>query len=119
MNINTKIILQIIFAVSLLFLIYCLLTNKNFNGKSVKEGITFTEYDKRMLFTRPWNSFCVSPPPSWSGSNFIEKPAVLGLEPVGNWCKNVGSATSPPEISDDCIKLTTNHFYESINPEII
>lgn len=121
MNIDTKIVLQLILATSLLFLIYCFLSKKNIltDESSKKEGFTLTEYDKRMLFTKPWNQFCLSPPPSWNGVDFMEKPSVLGIDPVGNWCKNYAKATSPPEISEECQEKTKSYFYESINPIII
>lgn len=120
MNIDTKIVLQLILAVCLLFLLYCFLTKKDFlldNNNKKREGLT--DYDKRMLYTRPWNQFCISPPPSWNGVDFMEKPAVLGLEPIGNWCKNFAKAESPPEISEECQKATKSYFYESITPDIV
>ena len=115
MNIDTKIILQVIFVGSLLFLIYCFLSNKFYNFDNLKkEGFTLSDYDKRMLYTRPWNQFCISPPPSWNNTNFMEKPATLGLDIIGNWCKDFAEATSPPEISQECQNKTKSYFYETI-----
>ena len=114
MNKNTKLLLQLTFCSAVLFLVYCLFT-KNFFNKALKEGVTFTHFDNTTFFTQPWDEFCVMPPPIWDGTNFMEKPSVIGLEPVGNWCKNVGVANSPPAVSPECLQLSNNHLYESMN----
>lgn len=121
MNIDTKILLQSILVCCLLFLLYCFLSKKDFllDSNNKKEGFTLTDYDKRMLYTKPWNQFCISPPPMWDEIDFMEKPALLGLEPIGNWCKNFAKASSPPEISEECQKANKSYFYESITPDII
>ena len=114
MNQNTKLLLQLTFCAAILFLVYCLVT-KNFFNTPVKEGVTFRHFDNSTFFTRPWDEFCVMPPPSWDGTKLMEKPAIIGIDPVGNWCKNAGEANSPPAVSPDCLKISNNHLYESMN----
>ena len=111
MNPNTKLLLKVTFCVAILFLIYCLVTKSYFtgDGKPLREGVTFTHFDNSTFFTKPWDEFCVNPPPSSNNNNFMEKPAVLGLDPVGNWCKNYGEALSPPSISAECFQISNDH----------
>ncbi len=95
---------------SLLFMGFIAL---NWLTKPMREGVVFTPYDNRTLFTKPWNDFCIPTAPSCQ-KNFLEKPGMIGVFPVGCWCKGIGQAKSPPAISDDCYDIDHDHFYSSI-----
>ena len=78
-----------------------------------REGVVFTPYDNRKLFTKPWNDFCIPTAPSCQ-KPFLEKPGMIGVFPIGCGCKGIGQAKSPPAISDNCYDIDHDHFYESI-----
>lgn len=79
---------------------------------TTREGVVFTPYDNRTLFTKPWNEFCIPSAPSCQ-KPFLEKPGMIGVFPIGCGCKGVGQAKSPPEISDDCYDIDHNQFYSA------
>ena len=85
----------------------------NWFSKSTREGVVFTPYDNRTLFTKPWNDFCIPTAPSCQ-KDFLEKPGMIGVFPIGCGCKGVGQAKSPPAISEDCYDIDHDHFYSSI-----
>jgi len=85
----------------------------NWLAKPTREGVVFTPYDNRKLFTKPWNDFCIPTAPSCQ-KNFLEKPGMIGIFPIGCGCKGVGQAKSPPAINDDCYDIDHDHFYSSI-----
>ena len=78
---------------------------------STKEGITFTPFDNRTFFTRPWDNFCITTPPSCQ-KPFLQKPGMIGEFPAGCHCKEIGIATSPPSIENNCYELDYNYFYK-------
>jgi len=75
--------------------------------KPLREGVVFTRYDNSKLFTKPWDKFCMPPPPSCS-TNLLEGPASIGSPPIGCNCKGVGDAGN---LDTDCHDIDYNHFY--------
>ena len=88
---------------SLLILGIAYLIKCTFN-KSIREGIVFTPYDNKMLFTKPWSQFCVPPPPSCNKN--LPNAAVVGSPQIGCNCKGVGDAGNLDPKCDG-----TNHLY--------
>ncbi len=94
-----------IFLTLIVLLIVCLL--KSFLNKPVREGVVFTPYDNRKLFTKPWAEFCV-PPPASCDKNPPEGPAMIGSPPIGCHCKGVGDAGS---LDPDCDGNEPHYFF--------
>ena len=90
-----------------LVVIFLLLVIYNYFNKSLQEGIVFTPYDNSKLFTKPWNNFCINPPPSCK-KDFEFGPATAGSPPIGCWCDGAGSA---PELENKCTDIDYSHFY--------
>lgn len=63
----------------------------------VQEGVVFTPYDNRMLFTKPWDQFCVNQPPSCSNNPLIRSIAGGGDQEIGCWCDRMESILTPDE----------------------
>lgn len=76
-----------------------------------REGVVFTKFDNRTFFTKPWDNFCISSSPSCQ-KDFLEKPSMIGIFPVGCHCKNTGQAKSPPAIPDSCYDIDHNYYYK-------
>ena len=81
---------------------------------STREGVVFTRYDNRKLFTKPWDNFCLPSAPSCQ-KPFLEKPGMIGVFPVGCWCKGMGQSKSPPAVSEKCHAIDHNYFYDVIS----
>tara|TARA_Y100000389_G_scaffold192924_1_gene221110 strand:+ start:7007 stop:7312 length:306 start_codon:yes stop_codon:yes gene_type:complete len=73
--------------------------------KPLQEGIIFTPYDNKKLFTKPWSQFCISPPPSCN-KNLPQRAGLLGNPAIGCNCKNFGDAGNLDPNCDG-----TNHLY--------
>ncbi len=80
---------------------------------TTREGVVFTPYDNRTFFTKPWNEFCIPSAPSCQ-KDFLEKPGMIGVFPIGCGCDGMGQAKSPPGISDDCYDIDHNQFYSAL-----
>ena len=96
--------LSYIFLLGLLLLVFLYLYN---TMAPLREGVVFTRYDKAILFTKPWDDFCV-PPPLSCDKNIMERPAAIGSPPIGCHCKGVGNAG---KLSVSCEDIDYNHFY--------
>ena len=55
----------------------------------LREGIIFTPYDNKTLFTKHWSQFCLQPPPSCNKSS---PASMLGAPPIGCNCEGIGNA---------------------------
>lgn len=77
------------------------------SNKSLKEGIVFTPYDNSKLFTRPWEKFCIPPPPSCN-KNLMDGSAADGTPKIGCWCKDVADAG---DLDTNCYDIDYSHFY--------
>jgi len=99
----TKMIICTLLLLVVLYFLYS-------NFFSSKEGVIFTPFDNRTLFTKPWNDFCIPTAPSCQ-PYFLEKPGMIGVFPVGCHCKGVGKAKSPPDIDEKCYEIDHDHFY--------
>ena len=71
----------------------------------IREGVVFTPYDNRKLFTKPWDKFCISPPSSCD-QNLVQRNPAIGVSPIGCNCKGVGDAGDLDPKCDG-----TNHLY--------
>ena len=78
----------IILIIVILTFIYII--NSYFN-KSLKEGVVFTPYDNKKLFTKPWDRFCINPPPSCN-KNFFNGSELSGIPMIGCNCEGIGNA---------------------------
>ena len=76
-----------------------------------KEGVTFTKFDNRTFFTKPWDQFCIPSAPSCQ-KHFLEKPGMIGVFPIGCNCETTGIAKSPPAIPDSCYDIDHNYYYK-------
>lgn len=76
-----------------------------------REGVVFTKFDNRTFFTKPWDNFCLPSSPSCQ-KDFLEKPGMIGIYPVGCHCENTGIANSPPAIPDSCYDIDHNYYYK-------
>ena len=91
------------------FILICrnLFTNYNLS----REGVTFTKFDNRTFFTKPWDNFCIPTAPTCQKS-FLEKPGMIGVFPIGCHCEKTGIATSPPAIPDTCYDIDHSYYYK-------
>ena len=91
------------------FILICrnLLNNYNLN----REGVTFSKFDNRTFFTKPWDNFCIPTAPTCQ-KEFLEKPGMIGVFPIGCPCENPGIATSPPAIPDSCYDIDHSYYYK-------
>ena len=92
----------LLFSLIILGLVYL---TKYLLNKPIREGIVFTPYDNKKLFTKPWAEFCVPPPPSCD-KNLPQGPAMVGSPQIGCNCKGVGDAGNLDPKCDG-----TNHLY--------
>tara|TARA_E500000178_G_C16530833_1_gene534366 strand:+ start:57 stop:386 length:330 start_codon:yes stop_codon:yes gene_type:complete len=76
-----------------------------------KEGIVFTDFDNEKFFTKPWNEFCMFQPPSCR-KDFLEKPGMIGVFPIGCNCQGVGEATNPPGLPENCYQKEAEYLYK-------
>jgi hypothetical protein len=90
------------------FLLICV--NIFTNNKS-REGVTFTKFDNRTFFTRPWDNFCIPTAPTCQ-KDFLEKPGMIGVFPIGCHCEKTAIATSPPAIPDSCYDIDHSYYYK-------
>ena len=65
-----------------------------FFEKKIQEGIVFTPFDNRTLFTKPWDGFCIPTAPTCQKPS-LETPGMIGVFPIGCHCQDTGMATSP------------------------
>ena len=80
---------------------------------NTREGVVFTPYDNRKLFTRPWNQFCLVSPAACNpnpqvapatGFSHMNRP---GTTQVGCWCNADGTA---PELETPCYDMVFDEF---------
>ena len=76
-----------------------------------KEGMKLTDYDKEKFFTKPWNKFCMFEPPSCR-KDFLEKPGMIGVFPIGCQCQEIGEATVPPGLPSKCYEKEPEYLYK-------
>ena len=91
------------FIVALYLVVHLLVNN------SVKEGITFTPYDNAKFFTKPWDAFCVTQPPSCN-NNMPLKQGMIGDAPIGCNCDGIGEPIKP--LRYNCNSVDFSHFYK-------
>jgi len=73
--------------------------------KPLHEGITFTPYNNSKLFTKPWNSFCMNPPPSCDKNYKFS----YNTDSIGCNCDSIGKAVK--ELEPDCNTIDYTHFF--------
>ena len=75
-----------------------------------REGVTFTRYDNKKFFTKPWDQFCIPTAPTCQ-KEFLEKPGMIGIFPIGCNCESTGISKSPPGIDRSCY-LDQTYYYK-------
>tara|TARA_Y100000591_G_C21845193_1_gene708288 strand:- start:3179 stop:3499 length:321 start_codon:yes stop_codon:yes gene_type:complete len=83
----------------LLFALIILFLFNFFNVK--REGVTFSNYDNKKYFTKPWDNFCIPSAPSCQ-KDFLERPGMIGEFPIGCNCMDIGISKVPPAIPESC-----------------
>mgnify|MGYP001488529546 CR=1 FL=1 len=91
------------------FILICRNLFTNYN--SSREGVTFTKFDNRTFFTKPWDNFCIPTAPTCQ-KPFLETPSMIGVYPIGCHCEKPGIAISPPAIPDSCYDIDHNYYYK-------
>ena len=78
-----------------------------FDPWTFREGVVFTNYDNSKLFTKPWNKFCETFPPS---CNFnLPSDSSIIPSPIGCWCDEHGEA---PKLNNNCTDLDYSLYPE-------
>ena len=90
---------------SLIFLLLGIIFCKSF---ILREGVIFTNFDKKTFFTKPWDQFCIQTPASCQ-KDFLEKPGMIGNFPIGCNCESTGMSKTPPSIDRSC--YNDNNYY--------
>lgn len=105
LKLNMKMCILCLIIISLVsYLIFCMI-NKS------REGVTFTKFDNRTFFTRPWDNFCIPTAPTCQ-KDFLEKKGMLGVFPIGCNCEKTGISKSPPAIPDSCYDIDHSYYYK-------
>ena len=76
-----------------------------------REGVVFTKFDNKTFFTKPWDNFCIPSAPTCQ-KEFLEKPGMIGVFPVGCNCRGVGLADSPPALPESCYDFDHSYYYK-------
>ena len=77
------------------------------NKQPLREGVIFTPYDNSKLFNKPWDKFCIQPPPSCQKDTMNAQDA-HGNPPIGCWC----SDQEAPLLDNDCTDLEFDPYVE-------